>query len=224
MSFPRCPKLTKQEVISKTKQCLPKSMTDELPGLTRKTYQQLVELAADKQVQIQPGAKKSDIMHAIAEDHNKKLAAIPPNKRHVGFGKHAMKTWTEILDLPDYCDHVVYVYSQPNANCSARFRALAQFLQDCGVGDDSEDNVEEKKPHKTTMVQRRCTPRSKTWGRPTTSTGRPRPTWTRAAVLDLPVGVNHQTILRRSTRTFVQIHVPVRLGRRRQKRVDRSSR
>ena len=157
--------MTRPEVLSRVKQLMPKDMVDELPGLTGKTYQQLVELAADQNVPLQPGAKKADIIQAIVRDHSQKKAAIPPSQRRVGFGRHAIKTWTEILDLPDYCNHVVYVYSLPNSNCSSRFSDLAKFLQDCGVGDDSDDDVDNKAPPPDNDDGTRAPPKSQSNGK-----------------------------------------------------------
>ena len=125
---------TKQDAINTIKMLLPGDAFDELAVLCQKPTAWLARAVLRKGLQgnLRPKGRfaydRWDYLRAIADDISRKEDGRDPNERRVGFGRHSLRTWADLLQKPDFCDYVLCVYDNDETMETERFCKLAFWL------------------------------------------------------------------------------------------------
>ena len=128
------PCCSKQDAINTIKVLLPEDAFDELAVLCQKPTAWLARAVHCKGLQGNLRPKGSfeydrwDYLRVIADDITTKEDGRDPNERRVGFGRHSLRTWADLLQKPDFCDYVLCVYDNDETMETERFYKLACWL------------------------------------------------------------------------------------------------
>ena len=129
LGCPSDPAWSRTTLVNLLYKLAPPGVQGDLPLTKRMTRQQLIDLAKQRGVPLEESAGKQQIRDAIRKDHNAKQEALHPDERFVGFGKHAFKTWQQVLDVKVFCDDILAKHNEHPGEGNTSLDRLAKFLE-----------------------------------------------------------------------------------------------